>query len=57
MHSFLQDYGSLLMLFAACTGLFISGLISGNRERTRRARTGAGVQPVSGRGGLGAARR
>ncbi len=51
MHNFLQDYGSLLMVFAACTLLFISGLISNNRERARRARAGAGVHSIPENGG------
>ncbi len=47
MHSFLQEYGSLLMVFAACTGLFLSGLISNNRERARQAKVGVSMHPLS----------
>ena len=37
MHSFFQEYGSLLMGSVVCLALFLSGLISINREKAKRA--------------------
>ncbi len=37
MHSFMQEYGSLLIVFIVCVALFFSGLISINREKAKRA--------------------
>ena len=47
MHSFLQDYGSLLIGVGVCAALFLTGMVSIWREEARRAKaisSGSGTE-------------